>query len=186
MRHIIALAATVSVIYGAGPVWGADAQASTPPAAPERPAHFALVEGAPSIEALIDRLLVALANNDTEGLHRLRVNEHEYLGFVLPGGGKPGQPAQVYDDSVRQFAWQKVDTNSKYAAASIIRGYGGHTYKVKEVKYLKGRQESAWSTAYKTVSLRLEDESGREGELVLGSIADIDGQFKFISLLGNR
>jgi len=57
---------------------------------------------------------------------------------------------------------------------------------VKEVKYLKGRQEYAWYAAYKTVSLRLEDENGREGELVLGSIVDVDGQFKFISLLGNR
>jgi hypothetical protein len=105
---------------------------------------------------------------------------------VLPGSAQPGQPAHAYDDDYSKFAWQKVNTNSVYAAAGIMRGYGGHKYKVKEVKYLRGRSEYAWYTAYKTVSLTLVDETGQEGELVLGSIADIDGQFKFISLLGNR
>jgi hypothetical protein len=186
MRPIAAMAVMAGVILAIGPAWGevAGAQASTPPPKLERPAHFVLANAAPSVDALIDRLLVALEKNDADGLHRLRLTENEYRAFVLPGSVQPGQPAQVYDDDSSKFAWGKLNTNSIYAATGIIRGYGGHKYTVKEVTYLKGRVEYAWYTAYKTVSLKLEDETGQEGELVLGSIAEIDGQFKFISLLG--
>jgi len=188
MRHIAAMAATVVLILVSGLACGevGDAQASTASPTLERPAHFMLAGAAPSIDALIDRLLAALEKNDVDGLHRLRLNEDEYRTFLLPGSAQPGHAARVYDETTSKFAWERVNTNSVYAAAGIIRGYGGHKYKVKEVKYLKGRADYAWYTAYKTVSLTLEDESGTEGELVLGSIADIDGQFKFISLLGNR
>lgn len=188
MRHIAAVVAMVGLVLVTGPARGeaADAQASTPPAAVERPAHFALVDASPSIDALIDRLIHALANKDADAVNRLRLTETEYRTFLLPGSGDPGQPGRVYDDVSSNFAWQKMNTNSIYALGGIMRDYGGHTFKVKEVTYLKGRKEYAWYTAYKTVGLKLEDETGKEGELVLGSIAEIGGQFKFVSLLGNR
>jgi len=188
MRHIAALVATAGVILMSGPARAvaADAQASAPPPAPERPAHFALADAAPSIEVLLDRLLAAIAKKDAAGLHRLRVTESEYRTFVLPGSGERGEPGRVYDDVTSEFAWQKMNTNSLYAADGIIRGYGGHTYKLKDVQYAKGRKEYAWYTAYKSADLKLEDEQGKEHELALGSIAEIDGQFKFLSLLGNH
>jgi hypothetical protein len=131
-------------------------------------------------------LIDALAKKDADALNRLRVTEGEYRTFLLPGAGDPGQPGRVYDDASSKFAWDKLNTNSTYAAAGIMRDYGGYTFKVKEVAYLKGRKDYAWYTAYRTVGLKLEDENGKDGELVLGSIAEIDGQFKFVSLLGNR
>ncbi len=186
MRHIIAMVAMAGIILATGPAWGEDAHASTAAPTVERPAHFALTDAAPSIDALIDRLVAALAKRDADALNRLRVTEEEYRTFVLPGSGDPGQPGRVYDDVSSQFAWQRLNTNSVYAGAGIMRDYGGHAFKVKEVTYLKGRNEYAWYTAFKTVGLKLEDETGKEGELMLGSIAEIDGQFKFVSLLGNR
>jgi hypothetical protein len=163
-----------------------DAQASTPPPALERPAHFKLVDASPSIDALVGRLIDALAKKDLDALNRVRVTESEYRTFLLPGAGDPGQPGRVYDDASSKFAWDKLNSNSFYAAAGIMSGYGGHTLKVKEITYLKGRKEYAWYTAYRTVGLKLEDENGKERELMLGSIAEIDGQFKFVSLLGKQ
>jgi hypothetical protein len=188
MRHITTMVATVGIVLTMG--WAraeaADAQASTPPPALERPVHFKLVDASPSIDALVGRLIDALAKKDLDALHRVRVTESEYRTFLLPGAGDPGQPGRVYDDASSKFAWGQINTNSFYAAAGIMSGYGGRKLKVKDITFLKGRKEYAWYTAYRTVGLKLEDENGKESELVLGSIAEIDGQFKFVSLLGKQ
>jgi hypothetical protein len=189
MKQFTAALALTGAILMMGRVGHAaeSAQASTaPPTAQQRPAHFALVDAAPSVDALIQRVIDALAKNDVTALHRVRVTEEEYRSFFPPGGGDPDKPPRAYDKDTSDYAWQMLNTNGIYAAASIMKGYGGHKYNVKEVNYLKGRKEYAWFTAYKTVSLKLEDESGAERNLVLGSIADVDGQFKFVGLLGNR
>jgi hypothetical protein len=187
MRVLTAVAAMALLVLASGRVRAeaGDAQAAVSPPARERPAHFKLVDAAPSIDALLGRLLDALASSDVDALHRLRMTEAEYRTFVLPGSVEPGQPARVYEEGPSEWAWHRVDTNSQYAAAAIIKGYGGRRYTLKEVNYLKGHGTYAWYDAYRTVSLTLEDEKGQSGELVLGSIANIDGQFKFISLLGN-
>jgi hypothetical protein len=173
----VLVAASVSANDGA-------AQAATTPLTLERPAHFKLVDAAPSVDALIDRLLDALARNDVQALHRLRVTEDEYRTFFLPGSVEPGQPARIYDADSSKFYWGLINSHSLYAANGIIKKYGGHKCRVKEKQYLKGQETYAWYEAYKTVHLVLEDENGRQAELTLGSIANVDGQFKFISLLG--
>jgi hypothetical protein len=177
----------IAALLLTGAVWaeGGDAHASTPPARLERPAHFKLVDAAPSVDALIGRLLDAIAKNDADALHRLRVTEDEYRNFILPGSAKPGEPPQVFNEADSKHIWGMNNTHSMYAAKGIIRDYGGHTYRLKGIEFAKGQKEYAWYTAYKVTRLTLEDESGKEGELVLGSIADVDGQFKFVSLLGN-
>jgi len=163
-----------------------DALASTTPATLERPAHFKLVDAAPSVDALLHRLVDALEKKDLQALHRLRVTENEYRTFFLPGSAKPGQPARIYDDESSKFYWDMLNTNSIYAARGIIARYGGRKCHVTEKTYLKGQEAYAWYEAYKNVELRLEDEEGHQAELSLGSIANVDGQFKFISLLGRN
>ena len=177
--------ALLLLVSGAARADEGDRQRVASVARPERPAHFALVDAAPSVDALIERLLDALAKRDIAALNRLRMTENEYRTFVLPGSVEPGQPARAYEAGPSIWAWNNVDTNSRYAAAAMIKGYGGRRFKLKEVNYLKGHGTYAWYDAYRTVSLTLEDDKGEVGELVLGSIAHIDGQFKFISLLGN-
>lgn len=188
MTHFAKMAVMAAVLALTGPAWAGDgdAQASTPPPAQlERPAHFALVDAAPSVDALIDRFLDALQRKDFDALHRLRVTELEYRTFFLPGSVEPGKPARVYNEDYSDYAWRMINTNSTYAGNQIVANYGGHKLKVKERKFLKGEQQYAWYHAFKTLDLVLEDETGRERELTLGSIVDVDGQFKFMGLLGN-
>ena len=186
-RITIAAALAAGILTtGFARVEAGDAEAATSAAALQRPAQFALVDAAPSIDVLIARLLDALAKNDRAALDRLRVTEDEYRRFLLPGGGEPGKPPRVYNDEASAFAWQLLNTHSTYAADGIIKGHGGHHYTLKEVTYLKGQKQYAWYTAYRTVALAVEDESGKPSEIVLGSIADVDGQFKFVSLYGDR
>ena len=187
MRQIATAVTMIAALLLTGAGWadGGDAHASTPPARLERPAHFKLVDAAPSIDVLIDRLLDAIARNDSDALHRLRVTEDEYRSFILPGSARPGEPPQAFSEADSKHYWGMNNSHSMYAATGILRGYGGHTYRLKGIEYGKGQKEYAWYTAYKVVVLKIEDEKGQDGELVLGSIADVDGQFKFISLLGN-
>jgi hypothetical protein len=188
MKHIAAMAAMVVALLAVSPVRAetGNAQAATPPPTLERPTRFRLVDAAPSIEVLLDRLLDALAKNDAQALHRLRVTEDEYVSFVIPGSAKQGEPPQVFGVEDSRFAWGMLNTKSTYAGAAVLRGFGGHTYKLKGVEYAKGHKQFVWFDAYATTVLTLEDETGEERELTLGSIAHIDGQYKFIGLHGNR
>ena len=187
MRHIATAAVMVAALLVTGMVRakGGDAQASTPPARLERPGHFTLANASPSIDALVGRVLDAVAKNDADALHRLRVTEDEYRTFIIPGSVKPGEAPQVLKQDESEHAWAWINTNSIYAVQNIIKNYGGHTYRLKKTEFAKGERQYAWYKAYKVVDLTLEDETGKEGQLVLGSIADVDGQFKFIGLLGD-
>ncbi len=189
MKRFTTMAVMAAALAFTGSAWAGDGTAqaaTTPPPELERPAHFALADAAPSVDALIDRFLDALQRKDVAALRRLRVTESEYRTFFLPGSVEPGKPPRVYDDDYSKYAWDMINTNSTYAANQIIANYGGHTLKVKERKFLKGEQAYAWYRAFKVLDLALEDEVGQERELTLGSIADVDGQFKFMGLLGNR
>jgi hypothetical protein len=190
MRHLKTMTVMVAVLACAGSAWAGDGTAQAaitpPPTQLERPAHFVLADAAPSVDVLIDRFLDALERKDVAAIHRLRVTESEYRTFFLPGSAEPGKPPRVYDDTYSKYAWDMINTNSLYAANQIVGNFGGNKLKVKERKFLKGEQQYAWYHAFKVLDLLLEDDIGRQRELTLGSIADVDGQFKFVGLLGNR
>ncbi len=172
-------------------VAGALASASRPPRADEgtarrAPAGLALSDGASSIDALLQSLLDALAREDVAALHRLRVNEREYRQIILPGSAREGQPPRRYDAEASRFFWELLDTKSLYAGSAILRGLGGRSYTLKAVRYADGHRRYAWYDAYATSELTLADETGQERELLLGSIAHVNGHYKFIGLLGDR
>ena len=188
MKHITAMAAMVLLLLTAQQAWaeGAVVQASVPPAELKRPARYALVGSAPSVEVLLQRVLDALAANDAKAFRRLRMTETEYREFVIPGSAKEGQPPQVLGSSDSEFYWQMLNTKSAYKEAAVLKQFGGRRYTLKEVEYAKGHTQYAWYDAYRTTVLTLERDDGTEGELVLGSIAHVDGQYKFIGLHGDR
>jgi hypothetical protein len=186
MKHITAMAATVLLVLSAQQARSETAHASTPPIRLERPAKYALVDAAPSIEVLLQRVLDALAASDAKAFRRLRVTEAEYREFIIPGSAKPGEPPQVLGAADSQFYWQMLNTKSTYKEAAVMKGFGGRRYRLKEVEYAKGHKQFAWFDAYATTVLTLENEDGQESELVLGSIAHVDGQYKFVGLNGDR
>ena len=180
-------AVTVGLLLSAT-AFAAQAPSGDTPAPPplKRPAHFKLQDGAPSIDVLLKRVLDALAANDVQALHRLRVTEREYRSFVLPGAVEKGQQPQAMDEQSSKFAWDLLNTKSLYAGQAILTNFGGRRYTLKDVQYAKGQRHYAWYDTWNTTVLTLEDDAGGIRELTLGSIADVDGQFKFVGLLGNR
>jgi hypothetical protein len=154
------------------------APASLPPSAPAPLAHAAA-----SVDALIDRFLAALATKDKAAIEQLRVSEAEYRDVILPGSVPPGQPPKIYPEPTSRYFWNLLNTKSQYSLNSVIAGAGGHTLLRKETRYQKGVQEYAWYRAYKHPELTLVDEQGQEIQLSTGSIAEVNGQYKFISFV---
>lgn len=188
MKHITVMAATVLLILTAQQVRAESAvvQTSTSPAALKRPERYVLVDSAPSIEILLQRVLDALAANDPKAFRRLRMTETEYREFIIPGSVEEGEPPQVLGSSDSDFYWQMLNTKSAYREAAVMKELGGRRFTLEKVEYEKGHRQYAWYDAYRTTVLTLKSEDGSEHELVLGSIANVDGQFKFVGLNGSR
>ncbi len=144
-----------------------------------------LRKGAPSVDALVEQFGQALRDGDKAKLHDLRVTEDEYRSLILPGSVDEGHPRWRYSDQESRYLWSMLNTKSIYTEASILEAWGGRPFKIKSVKYRGGTKRYADYTAYKQLSLMLEDEGGREDELRIGSIAEVGGVYKFISYVRN-
>jgi hypothetical protein len=142
-----------------------------------------LIHGAPSAEALIDRLLQALRNKDRDALRRLRLSEAEYREIVLPGHVTIGAPLRRYPEDVSKYAWGALNTKSAYYELTLLAEFGGRAYVVQDVAYEKGTDTYATYTAHKQLRVALRRDDGDVVELATGSIAEIDGSFKFVSFI---
>ena len=155
-----------------------------PPAnlfAAAEPQRTRFTNGASSIDGLLDQFMKALNGKDKQALRALRVTEGEYRQVVLPGSVDEGQRKYTYPPQESEYFWSILNTKSIYGEANILASYGGRQLKLKSVKYRGGTKKYADYTAYKQVQLTLEDGKGSEEELGLGSIAEVDGVYKFIS-----
>lgn len=163
---------------------GAPAAAGTKEPVAPRPT-YQLADAAPSIDELIDRFLRALAAEDGEALHRLRATEKEYTEYFLPGNVEPGEPFRQWPAEVNRFYWGLLEDKSRAFEGWLMRTFGGRRFKVKSVSYEKGTKEWAGFKAYRQLRLRLEEESGATDSLGTGTIAEVGGQYKFISFISD-
>jgi hypothetical protein len=155
---------------------------SRPADAARRPA--AKLEGGVSSQAaLVERFLEALRQNDASALHGLRVTETEYLSTILPGSVEPGQPIRAWPPDANQYFWGILDTKSRYSEAHLLEEYGGRIYHLKATEFAKGTKTYATYDAYRQLRLVLTGEDGEDVRLSTGSIAELGGQWKFISFV---
>ena len=141
-------------------------------------------DASPSADALIRRFVEALDKQDAATLRHLRVTESEYRTIILPGSVPPGAPRRHYRDDVSEYFWGTMNGKSAGYEKNLLDTVGGHgPSKVKTISYAKGEQQYADYKAYKQLRLVVEDAAGREVDIRTGSIAEIDGQYKFISFI---
>jgi len=146
-----------------------------------KPAPPQLQDAAPSADTLIQRFLTALEHKDAAALHRLRVTEDEYLKIFLPGSVEKGEPLRKWPEQTNRYFWSEIDAKSLYTEEYLLGVFGGHTYQIKNLEYEKGTKEYASYTAHRQLRLTLVRDDGEEGVLSTGSIAELNGQFKFLS-----
>lgn len=167
-------------------VWLAASQAGGPTGEPRPelpPADLRLLDGAPSVDALVARFLAALRDRDRVGLERLRVTECEYLGLIVPGNVPPGAPLQRIPADKAQYFWETLDGKSRYSVQHLLAEYGGRSYTLDKIDFAKGTSHYAWFDAYQQLRLQVKDEAGGAREIGTGSVVAVDGRFKFVSFL---
>jgi hypothetical protein len=140
-----------------------------------------LRDGAPSADALISRFLDALERRDGAALHALRVSEKEYLDVILPGSVEKDQPRRRWPEDVSRYFWNEIDTKSLYLEEDLLQSWGGKHWTLKGLEYERGTKRYAAYTAHRQLRLTLAGEDGQEVVLATGSIAELGGQFKFLS-----
>jgi len=144
-----------------------------------------LTNASPSIDALMQQLLDAVAKNDPASLQRLRVTETEYQTIIVPGTVAPGQPPRIIDAETTHFYWTLLDKRSRDFSAIILKDFGGQKLRRTSLEFTKGPQQYGGYTAYGRVDLHVVDEQGNAGLVRSGTIAEVDGQYKLIGLNWN-
>ena len=146
------------------------------------PNEYRLVGAEPSIDSLIEKFRQALETKDKQLLRQLRVTRKEYLDIIMPGSVDEGQPRATYDETAKNYFWGILNGKSIYIEANLLYDFGGKPLKVRAVEYRHGIKRYRDYTAYKQLMLTLDDGSGNPPEhMKIGSIAEINGQYKFIS-----
>jgi len=143
--------------------------------------HLRLVNGEPSIDGLLDKFQQALATNDKALLRRLRVTEDEYKNLILPGSVDPGAPPASYSEQANQYFWGILNGKSIYVEANLLHEFGGKKFAIDSVEYRKGVKRYRDYTAYKQLTLMVKHPGEEPERMKIGSIAEVDGQYKFIS-----
>jgi hypothetical protein len=142
-------------------------------------------DGAASTDELAQRLMSALEAKDKEALDKLLITKSEYVDFILPGSVPVGDPPRWYGDQMKDYAWGTMYGKTIYYRANLIDQFGGHHYKIKSYEFRRGVHDYAWYRAHELIKINLEAENGHEAFLQAGSVAEVDGRFKLISLINH-
>lgn len=142
-----------------------------------------LANGAPSLDVLVNRFLVALSSGDHDALDEMRVSEAEYRGLIVPGSVAPGEPPQVLSKEASLYFWQDLNARSTYTRNELLRRFGGKSLALVDFHFDKGTRRFANHVAHRRLVVTARDEHGEDVEIRTGSIVDVDGGFKFVSFV---
>ena len=116
-------------------------------------------------------------------MERLRVSESEYRGLIVPGSVEPGAPAQRLGEEASRYFWEDLNAKSVYTRNDLLRRFSGHSLERVGFRFDKGERRFANHVAHRRLVLELRDADGEVHDLRTGSIAEVDGRFKFISFI---
>jgi len=158
--------------------------ASEPATAVQHPAAHELRDGGTSVQQLVEKLLVALKQNDEGALRNLRVTEDEYREIILPGSVEPGKPPRQLVEDWIEFGWNSLEEKNRHAERAMLDRLGGKDLTLRRVTF-EGERRYAGYTAYRLPRLQLSNPGAEDLSIETGSIAEVDGRYKFIGFLRN-
>jgi hypothetical protein len=152
-------------------------------ARPEPRPHPPLSGGASSVDELLGKFVAARAAHDRDALEALRVDELEYRKIIMPGSAEPGRAPQKLSPAADEYFWQSLNGKSTYHRQGLLHAYGGRRYEIRDVQWQKGIKDHLWFRCYDRLELTVVDDGGAEHVIATGSVAEVDGRFKFISFI---
>ncbi len=143
-----------------------------------RPATGArrLFHAAASIEDLVRQVLAAVEAEDMQGLTDLRVTEREHNELLWPEF--PARDHNVQLD----FAWDMLDTRSHTNQGRAIGTWRGKGLEFVAVRFEREIERYRTFVAHRGTVVTARTATGEEVEVrFIGSILELDGQFKAVS-----
>jgi len=141
-----------------------------------------LEDAAASQEELVDWWLAALAANDEQRLHGLRLTREEYMAILVPWTVKPGEPPRQVSEQPREFFWGMLDTKSRDLGRAMLQRYGGKQFRRERIEFSQPPREYAAYRAHGLVRVDVVDAEGTKATVEGPWIAEVDGRYKFIGL----
>ncbi len=176
---ILATASLALVVLGIGTV--ASHSSSQPPATLAGKVSGAdLSQWSTSEERLVDQLIAALASNDPQLLHSLRVNREEYVSVIVPWTVPSGQPPRQVRDKVAEFYWQLIDSRSRDFGRMALKEFGGQKLKRVSYSFSEAPVEYAGYRAKGELRVEVENERGAPATVHSGWVAEIGGRYKLL------
>lgn len=140
-----------------------------------------LVQGRGSDRELFVAFLQGLERRDLPALQALLVSREDYETVILPGSVPPGEPTRTMPEKKSHYFWAAGNTRSQYALAARLEQHGGVAWRLLEVRYPKPPERFASYTAHRNPVILVEGPHQRREEIELGSVAEVEGRFLFLS-----
>lgn len=126
------------------------------------------------------RVLDALASNDTTGIHALRLSRFEHDSVLVPNMPIGKTPTSMKD---LELAWYMLDQNNQKGIRRALADYGGRRLKVISVRFTKPDEHYGPLVVHKGTEVTVRDEAGAEFVMpIFGSILEEGGRFKIVSI----
>lgn len=131
-----------------------------------------------SVEALGERVVIALNRGDEEELHRLRVTKEEYLGWMWPQFPASRPPIGFPPE----FAWSNLETRSRVALSKALRSYGKSRLRYVGIRFERPEERYRNFRLKRGSVLVVQTPQGQQITLrFLGSVVERNGQYKLLS-----
>jgi hypothetical protein len=139
--------------------------------------------GSRSPQELVDKFLRALKEKDQNALRNLRVTQDEYRRIIVPGSVKPNEPPRKLVPDWIEFAWGSLDERSRHNERALVDTLGGMQLTVRDFVFDGGERQYAGYTAHRRLRVDLADNGGKDLSIETGSIAEVQGRYKFIAFM---
>lgn len=132
----------------------------------------------PSAEALAEQVLEGLARQDQQSLRELVLTKEEFCTYVWPE-----LPSSKVKNMTCDWVWNLFEPIDTAGLQQTLARYGGEKYALVRVRFAKGTTEYDTFKVHNNTRMVVKDRAGQEKEIKLGSMLEMDGQFKLFSFI---
>ena len=137
-----------------------------------------LRHASPSVNALVMRLSIAIAANDTAALNAMMMDRAEFAWLYYPGSKMSLPPYEAPP----QLLWGQILASSNEGAQNLLKKFGSSPFKVTGVNCPKPPVAEGQNLLHEGCLLKVASPGAVPGEgQYFGTILERDKRFKFVS-----
>lgn len=131
-----------------------------------------------SPEDLGKAVVSALNVKDGESLHRYRVDEEEYIGYMWYSFPASQPKYNIPED----FAWDNLNIKCIKGVTKWVNQYGDRDLEFQKIEFVNPTEKYDGFSLLRGTVLHVKTNDGKEKTLhILGSVVEMDGRYKLLS-----